>query len=104
MPEGLWSEVVALARVHGVNPVARALRLDYYSVKRRLEGSPKRSKKPRRTTPAFVELELPPPSDHAPCVIELQEARGRTMTIRAPGPIDVVGLAEAFWRRRRCSR
>lgn len=43
MPEGLWSEVVALARIHGVNPVARALRLDYYSLKRRLDGSPKRS-------------------------------------------------------------
>lgn len=103
MPEELWSECVALASSHGVNPVARALRLDYYSLKRRLEGSATRPKRPR-PTPLFVEVDVPPPSGGAPWVIELQESRGRQMSLRVPGPVDVVALVEAFWRRRRCSR
>ena len=39
LPEWLWNSSVALARAHGVNRVARALRLDYYGLKRRLSGT-----------------------------------------------------------------
>jgi len=103
MPEGLWSAVVGLVPSHGLNPVARALRLDYYSLKRRFEAAPPRRKGPERT-PAFVEVALPPASSTAQCVLELQEPRGGKMTLQMHGPMDVVALAEAFWRRRRCSR
>ena len=103
MPEALWSAVVGLVPAHGLNPVARALRLDYYSLKRRFDAAPTRLKA-RERTPAFVEVALPPVSSPAQCVLELQEPRGGKMTLQMHGPVDVVALAEAFWRRRRCSR
>ncbi len=30
MPEDLWQEAAQIARVHGINPTASALRLNYY--------------------------------------------------------------------------
>ena len=38
IPDGLWAAAVELARQYGVNKTARALGLDYYSLKRRLES------------------------------------------------------------------
>ena len=35
IPDTLWDKAVQLARAHGVNPIARALHLDYYDLKRR---------------------------------------------------------------------
>ena len=103
MPEDLWSAVVGLVPAHGLNPVARALRLDYYSLKRRFDAAPTRLKA-RERTPAFLEVSLPPVSSPAQCVLELQEPRGGKMTLQMHGSVDAVALAEAFWRRRRCSR
>lgn len=38
MPRDLWEEAANLARIHGINPIARALGLDYYSLKAHLKG------------------------------------------------------------------
>lgn len=103
MPEDLWSECVALARVHGVNAVARALRLDYYSLKRRVEASSRRSRV-SPPVPVFVEARVPPAPLSAECVFELENPGGGKMTVRVCGPIDVVTLAEALWRASSCSR
>jgi hypothetical protein len=35
IPETLWSSAVELAREHGLHRTARALRLNYYSLKKR---------------------------------------------------------------------
>src|SRR5947207_3208721 len=39
IPESLWSAAVELARQCGVSKTARVLRLDYYLLKKRLEGA-----------------------------------------------------------------
>ena len=101
IPERLWTSLVALARVHGVSPVAQALRLDYYGLKRRvLESEPLR--RPRRKAIApFVELPLIGPTPISPrCTVELAQNTGATLTIRWEGQaaVDVIGLAESFWR------
>ena len=103
MPESLWSTAVRLARVHGVSQVAHFLRLDYYSLKGRLDAVPAVTDD-RRSGPLFVELGAPHGSSTAQCVLEFEDRRGRRMTLQVPGGVDVVALAEAFWRRRGCSR
>jgi hypothetical protein len=42
----MWTEAAALAVEHGHNRTARALRLDYYGLKRRLTTAWRRAKKP----------------------------------------------------------
>jgi len=37
MPEALWKAAARLARAHGLSPVAKALGLDYYSLKKRTD-------------------------------------------------------------------
>ena len=37
LPESLWAAAVTLATRHGVNPTARALRLDYTGLRKRVE-------------------------------------------------------------------
>jgi hypothetical protein len=101
IPERLWIWLVTLARVHGVSPVAQALRLDYYALKRRvLESEPVRKSRLKAVAP-FVELPLiGQPSTSPRCMVELAKNTGATMTIRWEGQaaVDVIGLAESFWR------
>ena len=52
MPAPLWAVAVALARQHGLYTTARTLRIDYGSLKKRLDTTPAR----RVPSPAFVEL------------------------------------------------
>jgi hypothetical protein len=77
------------------------LRLDYYGLKRRvLESEPLR--RPRRKAIApFVELPLIGPTPTSPrCTVELAKNTGVTLTIRWEGQaaVDVMELAESFWR------
>lgn len=97
LPEPLWSEAVALARTQGLAPTARALRLDYGSLKKRLQrlaadapGAP----------PAFVELIAPTAANLSACVVELEGPRGGRMRIQfraAPPPADLVALSRILW-------
>jgi hypothetical protein len=99
IPAPLWKEAAALARAHGINAIAKALRLDYYSLKRQMEivsGSP--AVKPV-ASPAFVEVAVVPPSlPPAECAVELERSDGARMRIRTSRPEDLVVLAESFWR------
>lgn len=92
IPEALWSEMAALARTHGVSSVSRALRLDYYALKRRVS----------EPVPAsdFVEVKLASAEDPTRgCTAELEDRQGRKLRLRwswAPGP-ELLGVVQAFW-------
>jgi hypothetical protein len=84
-----------------VSSAARILRLDYYTLKRRL---PSASGLSARVTPppAFVELQLDDSLGGAsrPCRIELSDPAGGKLTMHLPCDAPaVLGLAQAFWRR-----
>lgn len=103
IPERLWQSAARLARTHGVHPIARALRLNYDHLKRRVGEGRETAEAGQASEPAFVELDLGQPRSEAHCVVELEDRRGAKMTIRLEGAsqVDVVGLAGAFWRKRR---
>ena len=101
IPAGLWALAAALARTHGVSPVSQRLGLDYHGLRRRAETPtpPRRSR--LKPPPGFVELPLIEQSGQGPsCTVELARGAGAKMTIRWEGQegLDLVGLAEAFWR------
>lgn len=72
IPEALWNMAVELAGKHGLHRTARTLKLDYYSLKKRVDAAGDQGK---RDDSAFVELPslLAPASE---CVIELDENAG----------------------------
>lgn len=96
IPQALWDLAVELAASQGLNRTARALKLDYYALKDRVEAVPKQRKK---KTSAFLELPpvVPPVKE---CVIEWADGEG-LVRIRLTGyePTEIAtvgrGLREA---------
>jgi hypothetical protein len=83
IPEALWPIAVGLARQHGLNQTARALRLNYYGLKRRVESGGGKVEEGRTT---FVELIAPKAATGTcECILEMENARGAKMRIQLKG-------------------
>jgi hypothetical protein len=97
LPEEFWTAATELAKEHGLYTVAHPLRLDYMGLKKRVEGSVRRRRKPAE--PRFVELVTAKPLKLDECVIEFESARGAKMRIqwKATAPPDWADLLRA-WR------
>ena len=99
IPETLWVLAVKLARKYGVHQTARALRLNYYSLKKRfpsIDSAKCRSQKKA----TFVELLPPGAAGLSVCTIEMENTQGGKMKIQLQG-LDTSGLsvlANGFWK------
>jgi hypothetical protein len=101
IPDELWSRAVELAGTQGVGPVARALRLDYTALKRRVTRAGA-SAVPTVATPeptAFVEYQLGVPAAGPDCVLVLSDAHGRALRIewRRAAAAEVAAVARGLW-------
>ena len=101
IPEELWKAAADLARLHGLSPMATALKLSYYDLQRRWRSGGERSPD-RPPQPQFVEL---PPlgasySATEPGTVELLRPSGARLTIRLPdaSPRQLLPLVQAFLR------
>lgn len=99
IPESLWEQMARLASSYGVNPVAAALGLDYYALKRR---SAQREPPPAQAEPpAFLQLPLslagPEPGA---CVAQMEDRHGRKLLVRwsAAPTAQLLQLVQAFWK------
>lgn len=99
MPETLWGEAIEMARVYGVSPVQRILRIDYRGLERRLGiNKPAAPGRPPREQ-SFIELPVLP-TRRAEHLVELEDGTGRKLSLKiAAGHLaEVLPLAQAFWR------
>lgn len=98
IPESLWAAAVKLAGAYGVYPTAKALRVNYYALKKRLnESSPSG---PVKAAPAgFVELTAPVWTGGPECTLELEDAEGCKMRIHLKGveAPDLASLSRSLW-------
>ena len=94
IPEPLWNSAAKMAAEYGLNRTARALKLDYYSLKKRLDGA---SGTVESST--FVELPSSSLSIASECVIEWEDATGSRMRVHVKGQNlpDVLALSRSFW-------
>lgn len=94
IPESLWNSAVKMAAKYGLNPTARVLKLDYYSLKKRVDEHSSLS-----PSSAFVELSSSPLSTSKECVIEWEDARGSRMRVELKGQNapDLLALSRSFW-------
>ena len=99
IPEELWREAAELAGSYGINRTAKALRLDYYSLKNRVAAAARSGER----ASGFVEI-LPGgmPVSRPECTIEVEDRSGVKMRIRLQGGDfpDVAGLIGVFRERR----
>lgn len=92
IPEPLWVAAVEAAREHGVWKTSRELKLDYYSLKRRLSG--------RSGGIEFVEV-APNVLSAVACVLEMHDRQGRRLRLELRDAAGAESLARALWRERR---
>ncbi len=94
IPHSLWDAAVQLSAVHGVAAISRALKLDYYSLKKRLAAN----NAAPSPTPAFIELPSGAPAC-AECVVEFEDVAGARLRVHLKGheAPDLVALSRSFW-------
>ena len=113
IPERLWASAVKAASQYGVCQASRVLRLDYYSLKKRVEAAGLTGESAaggagrvagRASAAGFIELATPAsaglPSTNVPeCILELESPRGAKMRIHLKGTSapDLAALSRSFW-------
>jgi len=98
LPEALWAAAVRLARQQGLFRTARTLRLDYASLKKRVQARPRPAAQTATAPAAFVELLAPAGSLGADSLIELETARGGRMRIQMKlTAAEATTLMRAWW-------
>ena len=99
IPERLWNAAVAVAGSYGVNSTARALGLDYYELKKRLDSGPGATVVEKQGMETFVEVVPAAAAFQPECVVELESARGTKMRIhlKGVGAPDGALLRSLFW-------
>jgi hypothetical protein len=99
LPESVWQSATELARCYGLYVVARSLRLDYGTLKRRVNGStlPCRSRQ-KKSSPQFVELVGTARASVDEYVIEFTSTRGAQLRVhcRSSTPPDWTALLQAW--------
>ena len=93
IPDRLWALAVKLVPAHGLHRTASTLKLDYYSLKQRLEttaGSP-------HVGPAFLEL-APPITVARECLMEFEDDTGVSARVHLRGydAADVATVGRSF--------
>jgi hypothetical protein len=113
IPEPLWALAVKLAGMYGIHRTAKALGIDYYALKKRVEGKAvgaKRARKRPAVTASkgsaamggatFVEL-LPAAWPGAgKCTLELEDAGGAKLRVhmKGCGAPDLAAISRSFWQ------
>lgn len=106
MPEELWDAAATVARDHGLWAVSRALRVNYESLRRRVERGERVAAARAVDAAGFVELAAAQAiggSTQEGTVVELTGVDGAKLAIRIEGrtSLDMQALVEGFWRRDR---
>jgi hypothetical protein len=105
MPEPLWEAAICLTQEHGIHQTARALRLSYESLKRRVVASPSHVQGGQKEYASFVDIgpaQLLGMAQPTGPVVEFSRADGAKLMIRLTdiSELDMASLVEAFWRGR----
>ena len=104
IPEPLWASAVKLAGRYGIHRTAKALRVDYYALKKRVEGATAviASKMPAEAAKTqFVELPTAGWPGSGECTLELEDAGGAKLRVHLKGfaAPDLAALTRSFWQR-----
>jgi len=102
IPDRLWAAAVKAAASYGVHQTAKALRLDYYAIQRRVQsnGSQRDTTRAEDPLPAFVELPASTLATAAgECILEFEKPEGSKLRVHLKGVQvpDLLALGAGFW-------
>jgi hypothetical protein len=99
IPGPLWNAAARMARRYGINQTAQALRVDYYSLKKRAENEASSASETNRDAmPTFLELATPATSSTCECILELEDVTGSKMRVELKNveTPDLAALTRSF--------
>ena len=118
-PDTLWEAAVRAAGVYGLHRTAKALRVNYYALKKQVQRAASGGGLPAETGRAsrdasddpvvsgdgravatFLELAAPAFRNAGECIVELEHPEGAKMRIHLKGVEvpDLAALSRGFWR------
>ena len=101
IPDVLWNAAVKLVGRYGLHRTARALSIEYYSLKKRVEEQSTVARERHGSDPTATFVELPPALavGTCDCTLELEDATGSKMRVhlQAAALPDLVALSRSFW-------
>ena len=101
IPKPLWRAAAKLAAEYGLNATAKALGLDYYALKKRVQEEGARAHRLPQdpSVPTFVEVARPGEASSGECILELEDIGGAKMRVHLKGveAPDLVALSRSFW-------
>ena len=97
IPKLLWAAAVKMAGIYGLHRTARALPVEYYSLKKHVELAA--APEGHRRATAFIELPPSMPIESCGFTLELEDAEGSKMRVdlKAATPPDLAALCRSFW-------
>jgi hypothetical protein len=95
--DSLWAAAAKLAGNYGICRTAKALRVDYYSLKGRVENESAGAAELRQEK--FLELPSPSTASLGECTVEWEDAAGSKMRVSLKGfhAPDLAALGRSFW-------
>lgn len=98
LPESLWTAAAELAKREGMYQTARALRLDYAGLKKRIENHSPPKRKRTTAAPSFMEFIAPGAKPVTDCTVEVETAHGGKLrlNLKAVAISELVNLIRAF--------
>ena len=101
IPAELWSLAADLGARFGVSRTARALRVQYYALKTRVDATATLETDAPGMPPAFVEILTAPSTATSECLVEFESAGGAMMRIQMKGvsTSDLAELSRLFLER-----
>ena len=99
IPEPLWASAVKAAGAYGLHRTARVLGLDYYALKKRVEGAASRGVSEGQASATFLELASAASTCSPECILELEDPSGAKMRVHLKGveAPDLTALSRSFW-------
>ncbi len=99
IPDTLWTAAVQAAGQYGLHRTTKALRLDYYALKKRVEDAATDREPDGEAAATFLELPTPVSAGASECVVELEDSGGAKMRLHLKGGAvpDVTALVRSFW-------
>ena len=100
IPDSLWASAVSLAGTYGISRTASVLRVDYYSLKKRVgkEAASSSQVSEEGSMAPFLELAAPATAGTCECVLEIEDVDGTKMRIQLKGveAPDLAALTRSF--------
>ena len=109
IPEPLWAAAVKLAGRCGLHRTAKALRVDYYALKKRVEQkaavagtqqAPAATAGKAAAEATFLELPAAAWAGSGECTLDLEDAGGAKLRVHLKGfeAPDLAALSRSFWQ------